>query len=105
LRALLEGLDKKHGGAEVAVEACALYGAFKTFDRDRVGARDHQRLSRAPRIERRLDLAGHLGRRDEDLAVEVAAAFGKILVLELNGARPRAFEQAHGAPDVEGIAI
>src|SRR5215472_8745075 len=62
-------------------------------------------VSRAPRIERRLDFAGHLGRGDEDLAVEVAAAFGKILVLELNRACPRAFEQAHGAADVEGIAI
>src|SRR5262245_42332560 len=92
-------------GARLAVSRVALDGAFKTFDRNRVGARDHQRLARAPRIERRLDLASHLDRRDEDLAVEVAAALRKCLVLELNGARPRAFEQAHGAPDVERVAI
>jgi len=35
----------------------------------------------------------------------VAAALRKFLVLELNRARPRALEQAHGAADVEGIAI
>ena len=61
--------------------------------------------ARSARIDRRLDLAGHLLRRDQRLAVEMAAALGKILVLELDRVGAGALEQAHGALHIERVAI
>ena len=51
------------------------------------------------------DLAAHLGRRDQRLAVEMAAALGKVLVLELDRVGAGALELAHGALDVERVAV
>ena len=56
-------------------------------------------------IERRLDLADHFGCRHQPLLVEVAAALGKGLVLELDRVGAGAFEQPHGARDIERIAV
>ena len=77
--------------------AGALDGALEALDRDRVGARDDQRLARVPRVDRGADLAAHLVRRDQRLAVEVAAALGKVLVLELDRGGAGALELAHRA--------
>ena len=58
-----------------------------------------------PRIERRLDLADHLLRRDQRLVVEVAAALRERLILDLDRIRAGALEQAHRARHVERIAV
>ena len=58
-----------------------------------------------PRIERGLDLADHLLRRDQGLVVEMAATLGEGLILDLDRIRPGALEQAHRARHVEGIAV
>ena len=44
------------------------------------------------RVNRGPDLAGHLLRRNQRLAVEMAAALGEILVLELDGIGAGALE-------------
>ena len=58
-----------------------------------------------PRVDRRLDLAHHLRRRNQHLVVEMAAALGEILVLELDGVGAGALEQAHRALDIERVAV
>jgi hypothetical protein len=56
-------------------------------------------------VHGRGDLARHLGGRDQGLLVEVAAALGQRLVLDLDGAGARTLEQPHRARDVEGVAV
>ena len=103
--ARLRRLDEQHVGAGFAIHCGALDGALEALDRDRVGARDDQRLARVPRIDRGADLAAHLGRRDQRLAVEMPAALGKVLVLELDRVGAGALELADGAHDVERVAV
>ena len=57
------------------------------------------------RIDRRLDLAGHLRRCNKRLVVEMAAALGKVLVLDLDGVGAGAFEEPHRSLDIERIAV
>ena len=52
-----------------------------------------------------LILPHHLRRRNQRLVVEMAAALGKVLVLELDGIGAGALEQAHGALDIERVAV
>ena len=105
LGALARRLDEQHVGARFAIKRGARDGALEAFDGDRIGAGDDQRLARAARIDRRLDLADHLRRRDQRLVVEMAAALGKILILDLDGIGAGALEQAHRALDIERIAV
>ena len=57
------------------------------------------------RVDRRLDLAHHLGGGNERLAVEVAAALREVLVLELDGVGAGALHLPHRAPHVERVAV
>ncbi len=98
-------LDEQHVGAGLAVHLHALDGAVEAFDRDGVGARHDQGLARVAGIHRGADFSAHLGGRDQRLAVEMAAALGKVLVLELDRGGAGALELAHGAHDVERIAV
>jgi hypothetical protein len=92
-------------GAGLVVACGALDRALEAFDRDRVRAGDHERLARAPGIERRADLAAHLVRSDQSLTVEMPAPLRKILVLELNRVGARLLEPAHRAHDIERVAV
>jgi len=56
------------------------------------------------RVERGPQLPAHLGARDHALAIEVAAALGKGLVLQLHHGRAGALERAHRALRVQGVA-
>src|SRR5262245_4580304 len=56
-------------------------------------------------IESSVDLAAHLLRRDQRLAVEMAATLGEILVLELDSVGAGALERAHCAHDVDRVAV
>ena len=98
-------LDEQHVGAGLAIHRGALDGAVEAFDGDRIGPRDDQRLARVPGIDRGADLAAHLLRRDQRLAVEMAAALGKILVLELDRVGAGALELADRAHDIERVAV
>ncbi len=51
LGALARRLDEQHVGAGLAIERRARDGAVEALDRDRVGARDDQRLARVARID------------------------------------------------------
>ena len=83
----------------------ALDRALEALDRDRIGARDDQRVGEARVSSAALILPDHLVGRDQRLAVEMAAALGEILVLELDRGRARALERAHRAHDIERVAV
>src|SRR6185312_13697270 len=101
----LRRLDKQHVGAGVAIRFGAGNCWLEAFDGYGVGARDDQGLARMPRVERGLDFTDHLLRWDERLVVEMAAALGKRLVLDLDCVRARSLEQADRARHIERITI
>ena len=78
--------------------------SIEPFGRNRIGARHDQRFDAASRIQRCLDLADHLGRGDQGLAVEVPAALRRDLILDLDGVGAGALEQPHRAHHVERVA-
>src|SRR5438445_135478 len=98
-------LDEQHIGARLAVERGASNRPIEPLHRNRIGARNDERLRRFPRVESRLDLPRHFLCPDERLVVEVTAAFWKGLVLELDRVRPCALEQPHGSADIERVAV
>ena len=101
----LRRLDEQHVDAGFAVHGGPFDGALEAFDPNGVGAGDDQRLARASRIERGAQLAAHFGRGDQRLAVEMAAAFGKVLILELDRVGAGAFEFVHCADHIERVAV
>ena len=104
--ALARRLDEQHVGAGLAIErARARWRASKPSTAT-ASVRAMISVSRErARIDRRLDLADHFLRRDQRLVVEMAAALGEVLVLELDGVGAGALEQTHGALDIERIAV
>src|SRR5665213_333185 len=56
-------------------------------------------------IDRRLDLIGHLGGRDQRLIVEMSATLGKTLIFDLDRLRARLLKQTHRAIDSERVAV
>ncbi|MCI1757273.1 MAG: hypothetical protein LKM31_16735 [Sphingobium sp.] len=66
-------------------------------------ARDDECISRA-RIGGGADLGQHFRQRDHALAIEMAAPFGEILILELDCGRARPLQHLHRPPGVYGIA-
>ena len=75
----------------------AIHRGVEAFDRDGVGARDDQQVGIGARIDRGLDLGDHLGARDHLLALEVAAALGEHLVLDLDRVGAGALQHLDGA--------
>ena len=82
----------------------ALQRGVQALQRQCIGTRQDQRLVAVARVERGVQLAAHLGRADHGLAVQVPAAFGKVLVFELHHRRAGALEAAHRALHVERVA-
>jgi hypothetical protein len=97
-------LDEQRVDAALEVGLGTVERRLEPFDGQRVGARHDQRLGAGTSIERGAELALHLGDRDHGLAVEVAAALGEGLVLELDHGRTGALEAAHRALHVERVA-
>ena len=81
-----------------------LLGGAQGLDEKRVGAGQDQRVGAAARVQRGLELAAHLAYRHHRLAVQVPAALGKALVLNLDHGGACALKAAHGALGVEGVA-
>jgi hypothetical protein len=79
-------------------------GAVEPFDRDGVGAGNDQGVGARAGIGRGPDLADHLGSRHQGLAVEMPAALGHSLVLDLDRVGTGALEHSYCALDVEGVA-
>ena len=96
-------LDEDHVGARLGIGVGALERLVEALDRDRVRAADQRHVALA-RVERGLDLADHLRLRHQRLVLEVAAALGHRLVLELHRRGARALEAADRALHVEGVA-
>src|SRR5262249_58322328 len=98
-------LDEQHVGASLAIFDRALDRAIKTFDGNGVGTGDDEGVAGAPGIDRGAKLAAHFGGRDQHLAIEMTAALGKILILDLYGVGADAFELPHRAGHVKRVAI
>ena len=81
-------------GAGFAISGGAVDRRLETVGRDRVGARDDDEVEVGARVGGGLHLGDHLGLRDRLLAVEMAAAFRKHLVLDLDGVGAGALEQS-----------
>ncbi len=105
LRAGAGRFDEQHVGAGLGVEAGPVDGGGEAFHGDRVGAGDDERGLAGAGIDGGADLPGHLAGCDQPLVGEVAAALGKALVLELDGARARTLEQLHRPLHVERVAV
>ena len=104
LLARLRRFDEQHVDAGLDITLGAFKRPVETLDGDRIGAADDEKVVAAARIGGGLDLAHHLARRDQGLAVQVAAAFWHGLVFELYGRGPGPLEQPHCANDVERVA-
>jgi hypothetical protein len=99
------GLDEQRVDAAGQVGLGPVQRGVQAFDRQRVGARQDQRVGTAARVQRGAQLAAHLGGAGHHgLAVEVAAALGEALVLQLDHRGAGALEAAHRALHVQRIA-
>ena len=96
-------LDEGHIRARFDVALSALDRRLEALDGAgvRSGDDDH---ALAARIHSRAHLADHLVRRDELLAGEMAAAFRRVLVLDLNGACAGLLQRPHRVRNVDRIA-
>jgi hypothetical protein len=99
-----QGLGEQRIDAAGQVGLGALERGVQALDRQRVGARQDQGVGAAPRVQRRAQLAAHLGRGHHGLAVQVTTTFGETLVLELDHRRTRTLEGAHRALRVQRVA-
>ena len=98
-------LDEEQIGAGLAIELGPLDGGVEPFDRAGIGAgHDDHRLVLAG-IEGRLQLGDHLGCGDHLLALHMAAALGRDLILDEQGGDAGALIGAHGAGDIGRPAI
>ena len=98
-------LDEQHVRARVAVAPRALERGVEPLDRARVGAGDDHELRRAAGLDRGAHLLDHLARRDHLLAVHVAAALGRHLVLEVEPGDAGRLVLADRAHHVERVAV
>ena len=101
----LRRLDEQRVGARLAVAPRALERAVEALDRARVGAGDDQQLAVAARLDRGAHLLDHLGRVDHLLALHVAAALRRDLVLDVQRGDAGRGVLAHRAHDVERVAV
>ena len=92
-------VDEDEVGAGVGVRVAAGDRVLEPGHLQRVGARDDQRLVRPSRRDGGAHLEHHLLGRDHLLALHVAAALRRDLILDLHGVRAGRLELAHGQPD------
>ena len=97
--------DKNRIDAELGERAGALDGVVEAIDAARVGARDDDEIGIGARRQRGFEFSFHLRQWDDFFAVEMAAALGRDLVLDMNGSDANAFELTHGAHQIDGIAV
>ena len=97
-------LDEDHVGAGLAVELGALKRRLEPEHLAGVGAGDDEQRVVGAGVEGGVQLGHHLGRRDDLLAGEVAAALGEGLILELNRVGAAPLERLHGPTDVQRSA-
>ena len=96
-------LDEGDVRARLDVAAGPLDGRLEAFDGTGIGAGDDNQIL-PPRVDRGPHLAHHLLQRDQLLAVEMTAPFGRVLVLDLNGAGAGLLQNANGVGDVDRVA-
>ena len=81
-----------------------LHRVVEAVDAACVGAGDDHEIGVALRRDGRADLGGHCLGLDKRLARKMPAAFGHLLIFEMNARRACLFEQPNRAFDVERLA-
>src|SRR5262245_62768215 len=71
----------------------------------RVSACDDTEIGIGTAGERGFEFPFHFRQRNNLFAVEMAAAFGRDLIFDVNGRRAGAFELANRTNEIDGIAI
>ena len=89
--------------ARLDVATGPLDGGLEAFDGTCIGACDDNQIL-PPGVDRGPYLAHHLLQRDQLLAIKVTAPFGRMLVLDLNGAGAGLLQDANRVGDVDGVA-
>src|SRR5581483_574502 len=95
----------KAASAPSFTNARARERVLDSMDGARVRARNDDKIRVAPRVERGADFVFHLRLRNDFLAVEMAAALGRHLVLDVDRGDAGALEFAHRAHDAERVAV
>jgi hypothetical protein len=95
LRGRAQRLDAERADPAIQIGSGTFEGDLDAVHRQRVGARQDQRLRVVPRIECGAKLAADLGHPHHGLAVEVAAALREGLVLEPDHRGTGALAAAH----------
>ena len=101
---LVGELDEGHVRTRLDHRVGAIDRGVEAENRAGVSARDNLEILILPRINGRLHLAQHLVERNDMLAVEMAAFFRKLLILDLNPGSARALKHLHSANRVERVA-
>ena len=101
----LRRFDKADIGAGFEIGVDPVDRGVEPLDRARVGAGDDHHVGVAAGVDRGLDLADHLGFGDDLLAFVMAAFLGRDLVLDVEPSDPRLLVFAHGADDVDRVAV
>ena len=99
------GVDEHEIGARIAVGVAAGERVLEPGHLERIRPRDDQRLVRASRGNGGADLDHHLGSRDHLLALHVAAALRRDLILDLNRVGADGLELADREPDARLGAV
>src|SRR5262252_4264461 len=71
---------------------------------DGISARNNDEVRINPGVDSGANFLNHVGKGDDVLSGEMPAPLGKLLILELDGVGPAAFENADGACDIERVA-
>ncbi len=101
----LRSFDERQVGTRVERAVGARHGLVEIDDRASVGAGDDRELRFAPRRDGGANLRQKRLAIDDPLVVEMAAAFGELLILEMDRSHARSFELANGASDVQLVAV
>ncbi len=102
---VLGRLDPEHVRACIAVAQRAVDRLVDAVDRQAVGAGDDHEVLVGPRRDGRLQLADHLAGRDHVLALHVAAALGRLLVLQVDARHAARLVVVHRADHVDRVAV
>src|SRR5439155_7361388 len=97
-------LNKCHVGASFDIGGRAFHRVFEAMGSDGISARNNDEIRIDPGVGGSTNLLNHVGRGYDVLSGEMSAPLRRFLILELDGIRPTAFENADGACDVERVA-
>ena len=97
-------LHEEQVGTRLAIGVGPIERRLEAFHGASVRTRDDQEVPVVASVDRGLHLLDHLREGDHGLALEMSAALGEDLILELDRARAGALVEAKGAVEVQRIA-